>query len=119
MAHDAGAGVVGEHALQPRAPVVGAVGHDLGAGVDGAADAHAAAVVDGDPRRAAGATLSMALRMGQSAMASEPSRIDSVSRYGEATEPESRWSRPITIGAVTSPLRTSSLKRSPARWRSP
>ena len=36
------------------------------------------------------ATLSRAFRIGQSAIASEPSRIASVSRYGEATEPESR-----------------------------
>jgi len=34
--------------------------------------------------------LTRALRMGQSAIASEPSSIASVSRYGEATEPESR-----------------------------
>ena len=46
--------------------------------------------------------LTSALSSGQSAMASEPSAIASVSRYGEATEPESRWSRPITIGADTS-----------------
>jgi G:T/U-mismatch repair DNA glycosylase len=43
----------------------------------------------------------------------------SVSRYGEATEPESRWSRPITIGALISPEATISLKRSPAASRSP
>ena len=36
------------------------------------------------------AVLSSALRIGQSAIASEPSRIASVSRYGDATEPESR-----------------------------
>ena len=46
------------------------------------------------------AVLSSALSSGQSAMASEPSRIPSVSRLGEATEPVSRWSRPITIGAA-------------------
>ena len=45
--------------------------------------------------------------------------IASVSRYGEATDPQSRWSRPMTIGAATSPEATSSLKRSPARSRSP
>src|SRR5262245_235076 len=36
------------------------------------------------------ATLSRALRIGQSAIASEPSAIASVSRYGDATEPASR-----------------------------
>ena len=65
------------------------------------------------------ATLTSALRIGQSAIASEPSRIASVSRYGEATEPASRWSRPITTGAFTAPLRTSSLIASPAFARSP
>ena len=49
------------------------------------------------------AVLTSALSSGQSAIASEPSAIASVSRYGEATEPESRWSRPITIGADSSP----------------
>ena len=43
----------------------------------------------------------------------------SVSRYGEATLPLSRWSRPITIGADSSPDATISLKRSPALARSP
>ena len=57
--------------------------------------------------------------MGQSAIASEPSFIASVSRFGEATDPQSRWSRPMTIGAFTRPLRTSSLKMRPARARSP
>ena len=61
----------------------------------------------------------MALSSGQSAIASEPSSIASVSRYGEATEPQSRWSRPITIGADSSPEATMSLKRSPALSRSP
>ena len=65
------------------------------------------------------ATLTSAFRIGQSAIASEPSRIASVSRYGEATEPASRWSRPITTGAVTSPRATSSLIASPAFARSP
>ena len=45
------------------------------------------------------ATLSSALRIGQSAIASLPSCIASVSRNGDATLPVSRWSRPITIGA--------------------
>lgn len=65
------------------------------------------------------ATLTMALSSGQSAMASEPSSMASVSRYGEATEPQSRWSRPMTIGAASSPLATMSLNRSPALSRSP
>ena len=66
-----------------------------------------------DTQVAPAAVLSSALRIGQSAIASEPSRIASVSRLGEATEPASRWSRPMTIGASTSPRRTSSLKARP------
>ena len=65
------------------------------------------------------AVLINALRIGQSAIASDPSSIASVSRLGLATLPASRWSRPITIGADTSPEATISLKRSPARSRSP
>jgi hypothetical protein len=52
--------------------------------------------------------------MGQSAMASEPSFIASVSRLGEATLPQSRWSRPMTMGAFARPLATNWLKISPA-----
>ena len=65
------------------------------------------------------AVLSSALSSGQSAIASEPSFIASVSRLGEATEPVSRWSRPITIGARTLPFFTSQLNRSPISARSP
>src|SRR6185436_2691955 len=54
VADDAGAGIVAQHQGQPEGGVVGAVGHNLGAGVDGAAHADAAAVVDGDPGGAAG-----------------------------------------------------------------
>ena len=61
------------------------------------------------------AQLSSALSSGQSDTASEPSCIASVSRLGLATEPESRWSRPITIGALSSPRATISLKARPRR----
>ena len=72
-----------------------------------------------DTHDAPEAVLTRALSSGQSATASEPSAIASVSRYGEATEPESRWSRPITIGADSSPEATISLNFSPALCRSP
>ena len=72
-----------------------------------------------DTQVAPDAVLTSAFSSGQSAIASEPSAIASVSRYGEATLPQSRWSRPITIGALTSPLATSSLNCSPALSRSP
>ena len=39
--------------------------------------------------------------------------MPSVSRLGEATEPASRWSRPMTIGAFSSPDATSSLNSQP------
>ncbi|CAM5633627.1 hypothetical protein SALBM135S_05161 [Streptomyces alboniger] len=66
------------------------------------------------------ATFTMAFRRGQSAIASEPSSMACVSRYGEATEPASPGGRvPIARGAWSSPEATMSLKRSPARSRSP
>ena len=67
-----------------------------------------------DTHDAPDAVFTSALRIGQSAIASDPSRMPSVSRSGEATLPASRWSRPITIGAVTAPLATRSLNASPA-----
>ena len=72
-----------------------------------------------DTQVAPAAVLTSALSSGQSATASEPSAIASVSRLGDATEPESRWSRPMTIGALTSPAATSRLNSSPAVARSP
>lgn len=72
-----------------------------------------------DTQEAPLAVLTRALSSGQSAMASEPSAIPSVSRYGLATLPVSRWSRPITTGAESSPEATMSLNRTPALSRSP
>ena len=57
------------------------------------------------------AVLSRALSSGQSDTASEPSFIASVSRLGLATEPLSRWSRPMTIGAFSSPRRHHLVER--------
>src|SRR5439155_1596003 len=68
---------------------------------------------------ATAAVFKSAFRIGQSAIASEPSLIDSVSLYGEATLPASRWSRPITIGALIRPEATSRLKARPALARAP
>ena len=65
------------------------------------------------------AQFSSALSNGQSDTASDPSSIPSVSRFGLATDPESRWSRPMTIGAPTSPLATISLNARPTFARSP
>ena len=59
---------------------VGAVGDGHHAGVDRSPDAHAAAVVDATPTSRRLAVLTSALSSGQSAMASEPSAIASVSR---------------------------------------
>src|SRR5579875_3797586 len=54
MASDADAGIVGEHALDARVHFPGAVGDQHLPGVLGIADADPAAVVDGNPARAAG-----------------------------------------------------------------
>lgn len=70
------------------------------------------------PRWHPDAVFTSALSSGQCETASEPSFMDSVSRFGEATEPLSRWSRPITMGALSSPRATMSLNIRPARWRS-
>src|ERR1700689_4372925 len=72
-----------------------------------------------DTQEAPDAVLTSAFSSGQSAIASDPSAIDSVSRYGEATEPESRWSRPIPIGAFSSPGAPTRWRRGPSRARSP
>ena len=50
------------------------------------------------------AVFTRAFSNGQSATASEPSLMASVSRLGLATEPESRWSRPMTTGPASSPV---------------
>jgi len=65
------------------------------------------------------AVLSSALRIAQSAIASEPSFMASVSRNGDATEPVSKWSRPITTGALISPRFTRSFSAQPNCARSP
>ena len=54
VAHDAGARIGRQHALEPLGHLVGAVGDDDHARVDRVADADAAAVVDADPGRAGG-----------------------------------------------------------------
>src|ERR1700742_384968 len=63
--------------------------------------------------------LAIRFNNGQSDTASEPSFMDSVSLFGDATEPQSKWSRPITIGPFTLPLATRSLNIKPAFSRSP
>src|ERR1700746_3538561 len=72
-----------------------------------------------DTQLAPDAVLSSAFSNGQSETASLPSIIASVSRLGLATEPESRWSRPITTGAASSPEATISLKARPGLARKP
>jgi len=115
VAEHAHPGVRCEHALEAARGLVGPVGDHHHASVNRVPDAHATAMTQDAPL----AVLTSALRSGQSAIASEPSFIASVSRKGDATEPQSRWSRPMTIGAFTLPLRTSSLKARPALARSP
>ena len=116
---DPNAGIAREHALQLLVRFARAVGHDDHSGVQRVADADAAAVMDRRPTSRPHDVLSRAFSTGQSAIASLPSRIPSVSRLGEATDPVSRWSRPITIGALTTPRRTRSLIARPNCARSP
>ena len=59
------------------------------------------------------AVLTKAFKIGQSAIASDPSFIASVSLLGDATDPQSKWSLPITMGAFSSPLFTMSFKAKP------
>ena len=73
----------------------------------------AAAAPERDPARACAAP-SMAARSGQSAIASLPSTMPSVSRVGEATDAGSMWSRPSASGPTT-PSRTSSFRRRATR----
>ncbi|MNJ62520.1 hypothetical protein D3C77_583640 [compost metagenome] len=68
-----------------------------------------------DTQDAPDAVFSRAFSRGQSLTASEPSIMASVSRFGLATEPLSRWSRPMTMGAFNSPEATMSLNIRPAR----
>src|SRR5450830_1670201 len=107
MAHHAGTAVIDQHAGQAARGAFAAVGDDHHAGV--------LRIAHADPP----AVLSIAFNKGQSETASVPSRMASVSRLGLATEPVSRWSRPITIGAFSSPDLTISLNARPAMWRSP
>ena len=115
VADHARAGVVGEHPLQLLGGQVGAVGQGDHARRGSSGRCRRRRRGGCDTQVAPDDVLTSALSSGQSAMASEPSSIASVSRYGEATEPESRWSRPMTIGADSSPVRTISLKRRPSR----
>ena len=88
-------------------------------GVDRVADADAAAVMERDPAGAAGGVEQGVEQRPVGDGVAMPSFIASVSRLGEATEPVSRWSRPMTIGAFTFPFFTSQLKRRPISARSP
>ena len=119
VAHDAGAGIVRQHALDAARALVGAVRDDLRAGVDRAADADAAAVVQRDPGGAGGRR--SASRSGAASRRSRRSRRACPRSRGRARRPSpSRGGRGRSRSAP-SPRRerTSSLKRRPARWRSP
>ena len=106
VAGHAHAGVGGQHPFQAHSRFRRAVGDDHLAGVQAVADADAAAVVEADPGRAAG-RVDERIEDGPVADGVGAVRMPSVSRLGLATEPLSRWSRPITIGALTFPSATS------------
>ena len=111
VADDAHAGIGGQDALQARGGLGRSVGDDHHAGVERVADADAAAVVEADPGGAGGGV--------DEGVEDRPvgDRVRAVAhRLGlavraDATEPASRWSRPMTIGALISPDATSSLMR--------
>ena len=80
-------------------------------GVDRTPDPDSSAMVDRDPRGPRGRVHE---RVEQRQVGNHIRPVGhplGLAISGEATEPESRWSRPITIGAESSPLRTISLKR--------
>jgi hypothetical protein len=88
MAHHAGGRVVPQHAGDALVGSDAAVAADHHAGMLGEAHSDAAAMVQRHPGRAASGVEQR--EQGQSDTASEPSRMASVSRLGEATEPLSR-----------------------------
>jgi hypothetical protein len=102
MAHHAGGGVVPEHALDALRRRVGAVADDDHAGVLRVAHADAAAVVQADPGGAAGG---VEQRVEQRPVGDGVAAVLHAFglAVGLATEPASRWSRPMTIGAFSSP----------------
>jgi hypothetical protein len=89
VADDGCPGVGDEHPLQSHRGLCRAVGDDDLTGVDGVANATPPPLWI-ETQVAPQTVLSRALSNGQSAMASELSRIPSASRQGEATEPPSR-----------------------------
>ena len=118
VANDAHPRIGRQHALDAFRHGFGAVGDRDLSGVQRIANAHTSAIVDRHPR-CASSRINRAFSSGQSATASLPSFMLSVSRKGDATEPQSRWSRPITIGALILPFFTRSLMASPNWARSP
>ena len=114
VAHDARGRIVPQHAFEALGGLVGAVGSRSPCRHAAKSPCRRRRRDAATPRSRREAVFSSAFSSGQSQTASEPSFIASVSRLGEATEPESRWSRPITTGAFSSPLRTISLKASPS-----
>ena len=102
VAGDAEPRIGGQDALEAPGGGGPAVGDDDHPGMDRIADPHSPAMVDRDPGRPGGRV--------QEGVQNRPvgdgvgsSFIPSVSRFGEATEPASRWSRPMTIGAFIFP----------------
>ena len=90
MAHDTGGRVVPQNAFDPFGRSIGAVTDDDHAGMLGKTHADAAAVMQAETQVAPEAVFSSAFSSGQSETASDPSFMDSVSRLGLATDPESR-----------------------------
>ncbi len=105
MAHDAGGGVVPQHPLDAPRRLCACRRSRSPCRRAGRTPCRRRRHGGSRPRSRPRRVFSSAFSSGQSETASEPSFIASVSRFGLATEPESRWSRPITTGAFSSPRR--------------
>ena len=89
MSHDTAGGIIPPHALDATRCGSAAVTHDDDAGVLRISHPHAAAVVNRYPSRATGG-VQQGVEQRPVRTASLPSSMASVSRFGLATEPESR-----------------------------
>ena len=119
VADDAHGGVVAKHALEALAPPPRCRRRPSPGPRAASSRCRRRRRGGSSPRRRPRPVLSSALRIGQSAMASEPSFIASVSRYGRGHRAAVEVVAADDDGRRDLARATSSLKRSPARSRSP
>ena len=104
VADDAHAGVGGEHALQARRRCRRCRRPRSPAPRGGCSRCPRRRRGGRKPRWRPPTALSSAFRIGQSAMASLPSFMPRSRGWARPREPVSRWSRPITMGALQLPV---------------